>query len=160
MKKLLLLLLQSIVIFGCTNENRINHSNTNNIKMQSNSKGDSAFTFSYESDSIIQKAKIIFLLDGKIEFSLSSYNKKTGELAKKQGIAKGEINEDPEIDEDENGNAYPSQQYFFKEKNCHLFFRIDIEERNRLQIKEVYCEEYHSNSCPWQSLGVLRVEKK
>lgn len=110
--------------------------------------------FIYDNDTISQKVEISYLSGDRIAFKLTSCNKNQNKKSSIEGVALSR-NTDPEIDEDEDGNAYPAQQYFF-EKGCWLSFRIDMEQRDKLRVIERDCGDHRDKNCPFHSLTVLK----
>jgi hypothetical protein len=167
MRNLLIIFLFSFL--SCGNPNNINFNNTSenysreeeiNNSISSNSvqsplEIDSVLNYVYENDTLIQKIEIQYLSKEKISFLLTSENKQNKKIFKIQGTALSIADSDPEIDEDEEGSAYPAQQYIY-ENECWLSIRIDLEEFNRIRIIEGNCEKLHHKSCPFESVGILR----
>jgi len=80
--------------------------------------------------------------DSIIEFSLLVLeNDVLVDLIKsKQAISPG-LYQDPEIDEDEEGVAYPAQQYFYETADCWISVRIDIDTNNKAKLNIGECQE-------------------
>jgi len=89
--------------------------------------------YSFENDTLSQRIEVSFVTESEIKFRLVCENKKRIQSSQIEGKAKCKIDADPEIDEDEDGNAYPAQQYFF-ENYCWLSIRIDLEQKEKIGI--------------------------
>jgi hypothetical protein len=107
--------------------------------------------FIYENDTIKQTVKIQFMNDDEIKFQLNCENKMRNQNAFIEGIAKSKDG-DLEIDEDEEGNAYPVIEFIY-EKDCWLAFRIDLDTRSILRIHMADCTP--NPYCPFSSVGIL-----
>ncbi len=136
-------------------ETRISNSETLKVTTPVQKK---QFYFVYENDTLLQKLVIKSLNTKLLEFSLTSTNKSKNKTFNIEGVAKAKNTSDLEIDEDEDGNAYPAQVYIF-EKDCWLSFRIDMESKDKIRIVEADCDKFHNESCLFGSIGVLRLLK-
>ena len=120
----------------------------------------SNIVFIYEDDTFKQTVKLCFINEKKIKFQFISENKIKKQNAFIEGIAKNisfDLDLDCEIDEDEDGVAYPVNSYIYKEKNernCWLAFRIDMESNSIMRINEADCKKQNPN-CPFYSVGLL-----
>jgi hypothetical protein len=168
MRYLIIIFLFSIV--GCGNQHKMGHDNVVSdsiieivnsdylLENQYVDGSDSVVIYTYENDTLFQKVELKFISEKSISFVLTSKNKQRNKLSKIEGLAKSKVDLDPEIDEDEEGNAYPAEQYFF-EKSCELLIRVDIEQKNKLRVIEANCENQHDSVCPFTSVGILRSMK-
>lgn len=145
-----LLVLILFVLLGCENPGKTEP----NIVVV-DKEPDSTVTYLFENDTLMQRAELKSISDTTVHFVLTSKNKRNGKLAVIEGLANSVADADPEIDEDEEGNAYPAQEYIF-EKGCWLSIRVDMEEMDKLRVIEASCEKVHDKSCPFGSLGILR----
>ncbi len=136
-------------------EKRKDNSETSKVTTQVHQK---QFSFVYENDTLLQKLDIKSFSAESIEFSLTSTNKSKNKTVNIEGVAKAKSSSDPEIDEDEEGNAYPAQVYIF-EKDCWLSFRIDMESKDKVRIVEADCDKFHNANCPFASVSTLRLSK-
>ena len=94
-----------------------------------------SFQYFFESDTLKQNVEVKTLSDSTIRFLLISENKINGKIAKIQGVAKSMTHVDPEIDDDEEGNAYPAKEFIYNDK-CILHIRIDMLQKDKLIVKE------------------------
>jgi hypothetical protein len=110
----------------------------------------------FENDTIIQTVNVNFINENEINFNYTVENKFKKQKSIIQGIAKNRNKTSEngvEIDEDEEGNSYPVNEYIY-DNNCRLYFRIDMDTQFRMQIREADC--LHSNSlCSFESSGIL-----
>lgn len=124
---------------------------------QSDVERKSALTYEYENDTLIQTITIRLISEKELSFTLISKNKQKDKSSLINGIARLD-GTDPEIDEDEEGNAYPSQQYIF-ERDCWLSIKIDMELKDKIRVVEASCENHRDVSCPFNSVGILRKKE-
>ena len=88
--------------------------------------------FFFENDKISQRVSIVYVKEG-VTFNLLFEDKdNANNNLNLQGIAKKNIG--TEIDEDENGISYPSQEYIFQNDNIFVAFRIDLETQKRMWV--------------------------
>ncbi len=113
--------------------------------------------FAFENDSIMQEIIISKVFKNELHFKILSKNKKRNIISKINGIAYSNSKSDPEIDEDEEGNAYPAEQFNFNESGCFISIRIDMQLHDKLKIVSE-CPDYDKINCPFTSLGLLRRE--
>jgi hypothetical protein len=114
-----------------------------------------SLVYKLENDTILQILEIKLITNQQVNFALSSTNKPKQKTFKIEGIARSKGTADPEIDEDEEGNAYPAISYLF-ENDCWLALRIDMQSKERVQINEAECEDLHDQCCPFGSMGILK----
>lgn len=112
-------------------------------------------TYTYENDSVYQEVVVKFISKNKVGFTITSKNKLTQKVYTKQGIALCKTHSDPEIDEDEMGNAYPAKEYVYRE-NSLLSIRIDLEKFDKLRLIDARCKDKQTMWCPFHSVGILR----
>lgn len=112
----------------------------------------------YENDTIRQVLRLNNLNENELDFDITSENKIEGIKSIIEGKAML-LGGDPEIDYDEEGTGYPSIQYIYKEK-CYISIRIDILNRNRVNIIESSCENLRNESTPFHSIGLMYKIKK
>jgi hypothetical protein len=108
--------------------------------------------FVFENETLKQTAELSAFTENEISFKLTSENKVKKQKAVIEGIAKTKGG-DPEIDEDAEGNAYPSVEYTYN-KGCWLAFRLDMDTKTRMRINEADCT-LHNPDCPFASAGLL-----
>lgn len=133
---------------------KVTISTSDTVKPTTKAKDDNLVYF-FESDTLKQNVEVKTLSDSTIRFLLISENKINGKIAKIQGVAKSMTHVDPEIDDDEEGNAYPAKEFIYNDK-CILHIRIDMLQKDKLIVKEGGCAMLHDSSCPFKSLGILR----
>lgn len=134
-------------------------SSNDTIKYNTKKSEDSHHTYVFSNDTLIQKVTLEYLSDNKIRFVLLSKNNIRELSDSVKGIATSKSSEDPEIDEDEEGNAYPAQEYIF-DGDYWLSIRIDMEKKDKLRI--IVGENYpskHKEYCPLGSIGILHKTK-
>ena len=112
------------------------------------------FVYIYENDTLIQTVNITIVNEKGIEFQLFSENKIRNQIASIEGVAIKNIG-DAEIDEDEEGNAYPVDEYIY-EGDCWLSFRIDMETHTTMKIKLADCTS--NQYCPFSSIELLKKQ--
>ena len=88
-------------------------------------------TFILENDSVNQTLFCNDPKNGKIEFAIAIENSKTHKKIKLNGFATTRDNFDGEVDEDQNGEAYFCQEYFYDD---NLKIRLDSEEGNKARV--------------------------
>lgn len=166
MKKILFL--AHLFLFGCNVSNEKNNDiplehlidsiSTTNYSLDSIHNEvvkDSINQYKYENDSIIQSVEVVYLSQNELYFIIRSKNKALNLESRIEGNAISNDEFDYEIDEDENGNAYPSKQYFY-DKNCSISIRIDALNREMLKVFVFECKDDNNMFCPLESLSVLR----
>jgi hypothetical protein len=110
--------------------------------------------FKFENEIITQTISIDFLSKDSLQFYLVSTNKMKNEKSTLSGIAI--LKNGSEFDEDENGLGYLAEEYLY-ENTCWLAIRIAIDDKNKIIIHEANCEEVRSESCPFESAGIMRI---
>jgi hypothetical protein len=100
----------------------------------------SVTTFFGENDVLKQNLNVTWVASGRIDFSYLITDKKSRLERKLNGIALS-LNSDPEIDEDEDGDAYPAIEYRYKDGNCQFSIRIDMESKSRARTKSGGCAQ-------------------
>ena len=116
--------------------------------------------FEYKNDTILQRLVVKYLSKTEIKFDLTSFNKIKNKTSTLSGTASGKLNQDPEMDEDDQGNAYAVEEYQFTKNDCSLSIRIDRNSKNRAKVFDYNCVQLHDNNCPFQSIGILlKVQK-
>lgn len=116
---------------------------------------DSVLIFTFSNDTLIQMIDIEPISNTIIHFTLYSKNKKSQQTAEISGTATCNDTADPEIDEDENGFAYPAQQYL-SDGSCQLSIRLDMLHMDKVRTVLMNCEEHKHSRCPFESIGLLR----
>ena len=114
-------------------------------------KAASLHTYLYKNDTLRQIVELSAIDETKIHFKLISENILKNQKESIEGIAKIN-NGDVEIDEDEEGNAYPVNEYIY-EGDCWLSFRIDFSQ-TIMSIKMADC--IPNPYCPFSSVGFLK----
>jgi hypothetical protein len=119
---------------------------------------DTEYIYVFENDTIKQRVALNYLTDIEISFKYTVENKIRQQNVVIQGTAKNEYSEyDPETDEDEEGMAYPADQYIYS-NNCWLAFRIHMQTQALLQIMEADC--LPNPYCPFKSVGILKLAEQ
>ncbi len=108
------------------------------LPMASNFSG--VTTFFAENDVLKQNLNVTWATSDRIDFVYLITDKKSRLERKLNGIATS-LNNDPEIDEDENGDAYPAIEYWYKDGNCQFAIRIDMENKSMARTKSGGCEQ-------------------
>lgn len=111
-------------------------------------------------DGLLQQSLYIkFFSKDKIKFYIFTENKEKMKSSEIKGMAINTIYGDPEIDEDEHGEAYFVEEYFFKNNGCLLSIRIDDSKKDKAKILESNCETRHDKAAPYESIGLLRIKQ-
>lgn len=92
--------------------------------------------------------------ENKIEFVFTVKEKNSPKQFVLKGIAISN-SQDSEIDEDENGNAYPAIEYWYKSKDCEFSIRIAMEDSSKIQTTVGGCSKKNKENLPLQSISVL-----
>ncbi|MDB5199275.1 MAG: hypothetical protein JWO92_1238 [Chitinophagaceae bacterium] len=116
--------------------------------------------YEYKNDTLLQTLTIKYLSKQDISFELASVNKVKNKTSTLTGIAKGKPNRDPEMDEDEEGNAYAATEYHYNKEGCSLSIRIAMGTKDKAQIMEYNCGKLHDSNCPFEFVGLLRKARK
>jgi len=111
----------------------------------------SVATFFAENNVLKQNLNVTWVTPDRIDFIYLITDKKSGFESKLNGIATS-LNGDPEIDEDENGDAYPAIEYWFKDCNCQFAIRIDMENKSMARTKSGGC----AKGLPLESVAILK----
>jgi hypothetical protein len=114
--------------------------------------------YSFENDTLKQTVELSRITKTEIRFKLISENKFRGQMNYTAGTAKNiYIDYDPEIDEDEEGMAYPVNEYIH-EGDCRLSFRIEMDRQEKMQVKVADNCLSSNPYCPLASAGILRKQ--
>ncbi|MBF9240000.1 hypothetical protein I2I05_21600 [Hymenobacter sp. BT683] len=97
--------------------------------------------YRFEDDTLRQTLRVVQVSARTIRFHLVDSLKTTGKARRLEGTATA-LAGDPEIDEDEDGNAYPSVAYNY-EGTCVLAVRIELKTRQRVQLTANNCSPAH-----------------
>lgn len=126
--------------------------NNQNIKLKLN-KYDNIFV--YEDNYIKQILKVKYINENEILFVIDFENKDNKHKCVLEGKAINKNrNLDPEIDENEEGNAYPSNEFEFKRGKCIVKIRIAMMEKNKAVVRFIGCEQF----CLIKSSYVLNIK--
>lgn len=119
---------------------------------ESESPAHAAIVYHFRSDSLSQTVQIDSLSPGTIRFSysISGVPKQQYRLEGTAVLKDGDL----EIDEDEDGNAFPVEEYVYKKDDCYLAFRIDADTRSRMSITNSGCPQKYPVTI--KSAAVLR----
>jgi hypothetical protein len=119
---------------------------------------DTEYVYAFENDTIRQRVALNYLMDTVIRFAYAVENKIRLQSSVIQGTAINKYSRnDPEIDQDEEGLAYPADEYVYSNQ-CWLAFRIHMETQALLQIMEADCQP--NPYCPLESAGILKLVKQ
>jgi hypothetical protein len=108
------------------------------LPMVSNSSG--IATFFAENDVLEQNLHVTWVAPDRIDFLFLVTDKKSRLERELSGIATS-LNGDPEIDEDENGEAYSAIEYWYHNGNCQLAIRIDMKDKLMARTKSGGCAQ-------------------
>ncbi len=110
--------------------------------------------FLFENDTIKQSIKITKYTDIQMSFLYEIKNVKRNCYITYSGVALNEYpNNDPELDEDEEGFGYPSVKYLYNNEDCIIEIRLSMVEKDKIQVKS-NCNQHIF--CPVNSVGILR----
>ena len=130
-------------------------------KSQSHSINETSTTFykyQFSNDTVFQKISLYYLSKSKIVYNYQVYNKLRNLRDSIKGQAVANLDQDPEINNDDNGDAYFCTEYN-DVRTGEISFRIDIDTRRKVQI--ISDEQWHNeNYCPFNSLGILVYKGK
>ena len=121
-------------------------------------RNESIVTYKFENDSVIQLLKVRFVSKNRIQFALVDSAKKQNIAFKLIGHAKASASADPEIDEDEEGTAYPAIS-FVGENTCPIYIRLELGLKNKAQFYSERCFTNNKNRS-LKSISVLNRLKK
>lgn len=97
--------------------------------------------YRFEDDTLRRTLRVVQVSTRIIQFRLVDSLKTTGKFHRLEGTATALVG-DPEIDEDEDGTAYPSVAYNH-EGACFLSVRIELNTRQRVQLGSGNCHTAH-----------------
>ena len=110
-----------------------------------------------KNDTLLQILAVKYITKKLIVFELTTTNKVKNETSTLTGSAKkGKSNQDPEMDEDSEGNAYPVTEYHYTKNECSLSIRIARDTKDRARVLEYGCNKLHEINTPFASVGVLK----
>ena len=72
--------------------------------------------------------------EDEIRFTLIVTTRRTGEQKTLKGRATANLGQDSEQDDDEEGIAYSSDEYWFREGDCHVSVRIKSGDKTRARV--------------------------
>lgn len=114
--------------------------------------------FLFENDTLRQTVALKTITEKTVAFKLTSSNKLKNKTIHMKGTA--QLKEgDLEIDEDEEGNGYPVDEYVYNQDSCFLALRLDAESKDKMTIKTGDCVK-KTPDCPLSSLGILIKKPK
>jgi len=108
-------------------------------------------TFVAENDAVIQTLNVTWKEKNRIDFDFLVKDKKTRKERQLKGSAVSS-NQDPEIDEDEEGMAYPAIEFWHKDGSCQFAIRIAMQNASKIQTKAGGC----STGLPLESVAILK----
>ncbi|MFL5763989.1 MAG: hypothetical protein ACJ77K_08620 [Bacteroidia bacterium] len=110
----------------------------------------------YENENIKEILGVNFIKDNEIEFMGRFKRKDRSCITDFNGKAKNSnANMDPEIDEDEDGNAYPSAEYLFEDGKRVISVRIAKTEKD----KAIAMMSGYNDPCSLDKSNVLKLKK-
>ncbi len=112
--------------------------------------------YEYKNDTLLQTLRIKYNSTQEIQFELTSLNRIKNQTSTLTGTAKSKLNQDPETDEDDEGNAYAAIEYHYTKDGCSLSVRIDMDTKDKAKVFEYNCDKLHKSNCPFASIGVLK----
>lgn len=162
-----------LITVGCNNVNTDKQEEKKNIEIDklqpisqspteeiiaSEKKGvEKDILYEYNDDTLSQTLKIKYISKEEIDFEIASINKIKNKKSILTGIAKGSLNQDPEMDEDDQGNGYAAREYRYSKEACSIGIRIAIDEaKNKAKVTEYNCYNLRDSNCPFESVGVLK----
>jgi hypothetical protein len=148
-----MLLLFSSCSFSNEKQNQQKNAQTsNNIDFIKQAEKERKYYF--ENDTIKQSITITKNTDTQIDFLYEIRNKKRDCFVTYSGIALNEYpDNDPELDEDEEGFGYPVIEYVYDNENGIIGIRLSMIEKDKIQILSD-CNQH--TFCPINSMGILR----
>lgn len=112
--------------------------------------------YNYTFNGIEQKLKITSKSENEIYFEYTIRNTAENcEITLKGNAVNKNPEMDPELDEDEEGVAYPSIQYIYENGDCYLGIRIAMIDRDKVVVLSE-CKEKEIDGCLIGSLGILK----
>jgi hypothetical protein len=152
----LIIILLLLTAFSCKKQEDNRRSNTDNTKQKQDSTYNEKI-YLYEDNEFVQRIKVKKINDKSISFVLISKNKIKKLSNTISGVAK--LNEGSgENDNDEEGNAYFVNEYMYDTDNCWLAFRIDVDTKSLMRIKEADCDKLRNPDCPFASIATLKLK--
>ncbi len=125
-----------LITIGCSNANTEKKTEQKNIQedtMQTASKplADTvtvkgkrdtvkSILYEYKNDTLLQTLRIKYNSKQEIGFELTTLNKIKNKTSTLTGTAKSKLNQDSEMDEDDEGNAYAATEYHYTKDGCSL----------------------------------------
>ncbi len=114
--------------------------------------------FSGEDGPQMKQLTVTWLSSDTVEFEIKSENMSTACERTLRGLAVNHYPDgDPEIDEDEEGNAYPAIEYYY-EGDCSLSLRIKPD-RTLARIMADDCEMKEEEDCPYSTTTILKINR-
>jgi hypothetical protein len=160
----------SLILLSCKKENenisefheerielQINEEEKNKKSLEVVNEQTKKSLYSYEDEMIKQTIDLEEISKSKVKFSLLHYNKKKDVTSSLNGVAEIKKLGDVELDEDEEGEAYPVDEYIYMNKDCYLSIRIEKESKVKLRIMETECNPIKTES--FQSNGILKLQQ-
>lgn len=141
--------------------NIISQQPVDTLKMQDN-RDDTTVNYEYTNDTLSQSLALNYTSKHEISFKITSVNKTKNKTSTLTGAGRAHVklNQDPEMDEDDEGNAYTTIEYHYVEGDCSLSIRIAMDTKDKAKIFEYNCDKFHDNDCPFASIGVLKKVQK
>ncbi|OWP83290.1 hypothetical protein BWK59_11300 [Flavobacterium davisii] len=102
--------------------------------------------YQLDNDTLFQEVELKKIEKGKIDFVIISKSKTQNNTEEIQGIAFVSEGSDVEFEEDEEGNAIPVTEYLYKNENCWISLKIDMENKNFLKLREADCNVFNKTN--------------
>jgi len=153
-----ILTLVLVTPFSCKSQGDTRQLDTETIQQKKDSNYNERI-YLFENDEFIQRVTVKEINDKSISFVLISENKIKKLSSTISGVAQlKESDLAVEIDADDKGIAYGADEYIYYTYPCWLAFRIEIETKSLMRIKEEGCYALHNRDCPFASIGILKLQ--
>jgi|YNPMSStandDraft_1061717.scaffolds.fasta_scaffold91487_2 hypothetical protein len=119
--------------------------------------GDFDYAYFYEDTIFNDILRVKYIDENKIKFKLIIENKNL--KCKKEIVGTASLRDSEtgiELDEDEEGNAYPVNEFEYKDKGCFTYIRISFDKKDKASI--VFSKEC-GEVCNHVNYTVLKVRK-
>jgi hypothetical protein len=139
-----------LLLFSCTdniNEKQYNSKLYDTLTVDENAKnevvneknieenGDFDYAYFYEDTIFNDVLQVKYLDKNKIKFKLIIENKNL--KCKKEIVGNASLRDSEagmELDEDEEGNSYPVNEFEYKDKECFIYIRISFDKKDKASI--------------------------
>lgn len=152
----------AVVLIACGPSAEQDGTKRNNQQETSISNPEAAFENKYEKVFVYEDRQTRYLLGvndktaTEIEFMMGYYRKDGSCADVFKGIAVNyNAGNDPEIDEDEHGDAYASEEFIYEKEGCMISIRIAKDSRDKAVIFSNGCR----TTCAHEETGVLHLQE-